>query len=89
MTLGRICMIGGCLGLTGCSLRGASSYSLFGAFFPAWLLCAGLGLLGAVLFRGLVIASGLEEAIPLRLMVYTAFAAGLAVWTWLGLFGDH
>jgi hypothetical protein len=32
------------LGLGGCALRGAPTYSIFGAFFPAWLLCAGLGI---------------------------------------------
>jgi len=40
------------------------------------------------LFRGLLVASGLDDAIRLKLVVYIAFAAGLAVWLWLGLFGD-
>ncbi|MGI4764683.1 MAG: YtcA family lipoprotein [Janthinobacterium lividum] len=78
----------GCGGLGGCRLAGAPSYSLFGAFFPAWLLCSVLGLVAAFLFRGVVIATGLEEAMPLRLLVYTAFGAGLAVWLWLALFGE-
>jgi YtcA family len=89
VALRGFCVVGACIGLTGCDLRGAPSYSLFGAFFPAWLLCAGLGLLGSLLFRGLVISSGFEDAIPFKLLVYTAFAAGLAVWMWLGLFGDR
>jgi hypothetical protein len=89
MKLKQLYVAGACFGLAGCDLRGAPSYSLFGAFFPAWLLCAGLGLLGSFLFRSLVIASGLEDAIPLRLLVYTAFAVGFAVWMWLFLFGDH
>lgn len=75
-------------GLGGCRLESAPSYSLFGAFFPAWLLCSVLGLVAAFLFRGVVIAIGIEEAMPLKLLVYTAFGAGLAVWLWLALFGE-
>ena len=85
----RLCIAALCFGLAGCDFRGAPSYSIFGAFFPAWLLCTALGLFGALIFRGLAIATGLEDAMPLRLVVYTAFAAGLAVWSWLGLFGDR
>jgi hypothetical protein len=81
------CLAAACLALTGCSLGGAPSYSIFGAFFPAWLLCAAIGLAGSVALRGLVIASGIEEAVPFRLLVYTAFAAGIAVWLWMALFG--
>jgi hypothetical protein len=77
-----------CSGLGGCSLDGAPSYSLFGAFFPAWLLCAVCGLAAAFVFRGVVITTGLEEAMPFKLLVYTAFGAGLAVWLWLSLFGE-
>jgi hypothetical protein len=84
-----ICLWITCLGLSACSLRGAPSYSLFGAFFPAWLLCAGIGLLGSVVLRVLVIALGFEEALPSPLLVYTAFATGVALWLWLALFGEH
>jgi hypothetical protein len=72
--------------LGGCGLRGAPSYSLFGAFFPAWLLCAGIGIAGSIGLRYLVIAVGLEEAVPFRLLVYVACAAGLASSIWLLLF---
>jgi hypothetical protein len=78
-----------CLGLSACSLRGAPSYSIFGAFFPAWLLCAGIGLLGSAVLRVLVIALGFEETLPWPLLVYTAFATGVALWLWLALFGER
>lgn len=84
-----LCLCFGCVGLGGCRLEGAPSYSLFGAFFPAWLLCCVLGLVAAFLFRGIVIATGLEEAMPLRLLVYTSFGAALALWLWLALFGER
>jgi hypothetical protein len=82
-----VCIAG--LGLSGCSLRGAPSYSLFGAFFPAWLLCATIGALGSIGLRSFVIAMGLEDAMPFKLLVYVAFAVGLALWLWLSLFGDR
>jgi hypothetical protein len=40
------------LALTGgCSRAVARTYALFGAFFPAWLLCAVIGVIGAILAR--------------------------------------
>lgn len=82
-----LCIAG--LGLDGCSLRGAPSYSLFGAFFPAWLLCATIGAVGSIVLRSFVIAVGLEDALPFKLLVYVAFAVGLALWLWLSLFGER
>jgi hypothetical protein len=76
------------LGLGGCALRGAPSYSLFGAFFPAWLLCAGLGIVASILLRSLLIAADFEEAVPFKLLVYVAFALGVTLWLWLALFGE-
>ena len=84
-----VCLCTVCLGLSACGLRGAPSYSIFGAFFPAWLLCAGIGLVGSVVLRVLVIALGFEEALPWPLLVYLAFATGVALWLWLGLFGER
>jgi hypothetical protein len=84
-----VCLCSACLGLSACGLRGAPSYSIFGAFFPAWLLCAGIGLVGSIVLRVLVIALGFEEALPWPLLVYTAFATGVALWLWLALFGEH
>ena len=85
--LGYLCAV--CLGLSACDLKGAPSYSIFGAFFPAWLLCAGIGLVGSVVLRVLVIALGFEEVLPSPLLVYIAFATGVALWLWLALFGEH
>lgn len=76
-------------GLAGCVLHGAPSYSLFGAFFPAWLLCAGLGLLASILLRAVLIAADFEEALPFKLLVYVAFAIGVTLWLWLALFGER
>lgn len=77
-----------CIGLGGCALRGAPSYSIFGAYFPAWLLCAILGVFASILLRIVLIAAGVEEAVPFKLPVYAAFAVGSTLWLWLALFGE-
>jgi hypothetical protein len=79
----------GSVALGACDLRGAPSYSIFGAYFPAWLLCSAIGILGSVALRAAVVASGLEDAIPLRLLVYVGFATAVALWLWLSLFGGQ
>ena len=84
-----VCLCTVCLGLSACGLKGAPSYSIFGAFFPAWLLCVAIGLVGSVVLRILVIALGFEEVLPWPLLVYTAFATGVALWLWLALFGEQ
>ncbi len=72
--------------LGGCSLKGAPSYSIFGAFFPAWLLCAGIGIAGSIGLRSLFIATGLEAEMPFRPLMYFALAAALTLSIWLLLF---
>jgi len=53
---------------------GAPAISLFGAYFPAWLLCAFIGVIGAVLVRVAFIRVGLDDMFPVRLPVYVAVA---------------
>lgn len=77
---GAACFLGGC------SLKGAPSYSIFGAFFPAWLLCAGIGIAGSIWLRSIFIATSLEAEIPFKPFIYFAFAIGLTLSIWLLLF---
>src|SRR6185369_8900437 len=49
----------GSLCLTGC--RGAPSINVLGSFFPGWMLCMGLGLLGALVFRQVFIKTNIES----------------------------
>jgi hypothetical protein len=48
--------------LSGCSAGGAPSFDLFGAFFPAWLLCGVIGIAAAGVARVAFISSGLANA---------------------------
>ena len=73
--------------LTSCSSGGAPSFSLFGAFFPAWLLCGIAGIFGAIVARGAFVSSGLANALPYQLAVCTAIGVITALLVWLIGFG--
>ena len=55
--------------ISGCAAQGAPSYSLFGAYFPAWMFCSAIGLLAAVVARAVFEASGLAYVLPYQLFV--------------------
>lgn len=65
------------LPLAGCLQAGAPAIPLFGAYFPSWLLCAFIGILGAVLVRLVFIRAGIDDALPIRLPVYICIAAAI------------
>jgi hypothetical protein len=75
------------LALEGPILRGAPSFSLFGAFFPAWMFCATIGIFGAIAARAVMISSGLAKVLPFQLFVCASIGliVGLIVWLiWFG-----
>lgn len=74
-------MVASCT-LVGCSVAGAPSFELFGAFFPAWMFCGLIGIIAAAA-TGVVLKSSLvRDVIPLQLAVCTAVGVivGLLVW---------
>jgi hypothetical protein len=75
------------LSLGGCYTGGAPSFTLFGAFFPAWLLCGIVGIVGAVVARGAFVSSGLANTLPYQLAVCTAIGVITALLIWLIGFG--
>lgn len=68
-------------------IAGAPAIPAFGAYFPSWLICAALGILGAVIIRAIFVKVGLDEVLPVRLPVYVALAFGLAIIASKILFG--
>jgi hypothetical protein len=72
--------------LSGCTVTGAPSFELFGAFFPAWMLCATVGIIGAAVTRTVITLPRLAETIPYRLSVCTAVGVIVALIFWLGFF---
>jgi hypothetical protein len=69
--------------LGGCARHGAPSFVLFGAFFPAWMLCALIGILGAIAARGIFVAIGLNSVLPFQLFVCSSVGLVVAALTWL------
>ena len=72
----------------GCSSHGAPSLVLFGAFFPAWMLCAFIGIFGAIAARGIFVAAGLDSVLPFQLFVCSSVGLVVAALTWLTWFGQ-
>jgi hypothetical protein len=56
------------MGLGGCASQGAPSFILFGAYFPAWIFCAVIGIAGALGARIAMVATGLSETLPSQLL---------------------
>ena len=73
--------------LNGCATRGAPSFALFGAFFPAWMFCAALGILASIAARSIFVFSGLANVLPYQLFVCTAIGVCLALLVWVLWFG--
>jgi len=65
----------------------APSFDLFGAFFPAWLLCGTVGIAGAVAARAIFVSSGLSNTLPYQLAVCAAIGLIMALLVWLIGFG--
>ena len=66
----------------------APSTTVAGAFFPAWLVCALIGALAAVLTRVVFVATGLAQTLPLQLWVCVSagMLCGAMAWAlWIRL----
>ena len=72
--------------LTGCSLAGAPSFELFGAFFPAWILCALIGIIGAAGARVVLTTPPFNDVVPFQLAVCTAAGVVVGLLSWMVLF---
>jgi hypothetical protein len=76
------------LGLGGCASGGAPTYSIVGAFFPGWMFCAVLGIVGAITARGLFVVTGLNRVLPFQLFVCSSLGVIIAVLAWIFWFGQ-
>jgi hypothetical protein len=72
--------------LAGCSFVDAPSFELFGAYFPAWMWCSLVGVVGAASTRVVLTSPAVDGMIPLQLAVCTAVGVIAALLTWMALF---
>jgi uncharacterized membrane protein YeaQ/YmgE (transglycosylase-associated protein family) len=70
--------------LTGC--RGAPSINLLGSFFPGWMLCMILGVIGAILLRRVFIKLNIDAHLPLPAFVYFCLWVFITLVSWLLFF---
>ena len=58
-------------------------FDFFGAYVPAWLPAMGLGFLGMVVFRSVLVAARLHDRIPAPVLVHLAATVLFACLFWL------
>ena len=60
---------------------------LLGSYFPAWMLCAAVGIVTAVIIRQLLAVAGIDAYVVAPLLTYAALAIAATLLTWLIWFG--
>lgn len=72
--------------LSRCTSGGAPSFELFGAYFPAWMFCGVIGIIGALIARAIFVATSVAEALPHQLTLCTGIGLIVALGVWLLFF---
>lgn len=76
------CLITGMLVLvllSGCSEGRAPSFLVLGSYFPAWLVGVAISIPLTIAIRSALIRTGIDDALPLRLLVYSCLCVLLTL----------
>jgi len=73
------------LAVSGCSY--SPTLNLLGSYFPAWMLCAVLGIGAAVIIRQILGVTGINDYVVAPLLTYAALAVSATLLAWLFWFG--
>jgi len=65
----------------------APTIDLLGSYFPAWMLCAALGIVAAVIIRQILAVTGIGDYVVAPLLTYAALAVSATLLAWLFWFG--
>ena len=65
----------------------APTLNLFGSFFPAWMLCAAVGILATVIVRQVLSVAGIGDYVVAPLLTYAGLALSATWLIWLLFFG--
>ena len=89
---GRICRaarilrrVAMALALSGCNH--APTIDLLGSYFPAWMLCAVVGIVAAVVIRQILAVAGINDYVVAPLLTYAGLAVSATLLAWLLWFG--
>ena len=70
--------------LAGC--RAAPSINVLGSFFPGWMLCVGLGVVGSLVLHQVFIKTNIEQHLRPRPFVYFCLWGLITLTSWLLFF---
>jgi YtcA family len=73
------------LPVAGCN--SSPTQDLFGSYFPAWMLCAAIGIVAAIIIRQILAVSSINEYVIAPLLTYTGLAVSATLLAWLLWFG--
>ncbi|MFW8565920.1 YtcA family lipoprotein [Orrella sp. 11846] len=65
--------------LSGCSFAQAPAFFMFGSYFPSWLVGSAVSILLVLPLRWILIRTGIDDALPLRLVFYVCLALIMAI----------
>jgi hypothetical protein len=65
----------------------APTMDLFGSYFPAWMLCAAIGMVAAVIIRQILAVAGINDYVVAPLLTYAGLAVSATLLAWLLWFG--
>jgi len=71
--------------IVGCSR--APTINLFGSYFPAWMLCAAVGIIAAIVIRQILAVAGIADYVVAPLLTYAGLAVSATLLAWLLWFG--
>jgi hypothetical protein len=69
----------------GCSH--APTMNLFGSYFPAWMICAAVGIIVTIIIWRILAMAGIHEYVIAPLLTYTGLALSATLLSWLLWFG--
>ena len=73
------------MAVSGCS--SSPTLNLLGSYFPAWMLCAALGIVGAIIIRQVLAVTGISDYVVAPLLTYAGLAVSVTLLAWLLWFG--
>ena len=65
----------------------APTMDLLGSYFPAWMLCAAVGIVAAIIIRQILAVAGISEYVVAPLLTYAGLAVSATLLAWLLWFG--
>lgn len=65
----------------------APTMDLFGSYFPAWMLCAAVGIVVAIIIRQILAVAAINDYVVAPLLTYAGLAVSATLLAWLLWFG--